>query len=133
MRHFSVHGVGEVKLTDNITLKHVLYIPDFKCNLLSISWMTVDHNYFFTFFVDCCLVQDLPTRNLIGQGRQGDRLYFLISVQGGRVVMTTRRFEDSQVWHKRLGHPSREKMLHLSFLHDQLGNKLQYDSCFRAK
>lgn len=39
-----VHIVGTVNLTDNIVLKHVLFFPDFKHNILSVSKLLARNN-----------------------------------------------------------------------------------------
>lgn len=45
-----VHRIGSVVLTESITLDHVLHIPDFRFNLLSISKFTKDHNCLNTLY-----------------------------------------------------------------------------------
>ena len=45
-----ISHVGEVKLSSDITLRNVLYIPNFMCNLLSVSKLTFDLSYVVIFF-----------------------------------------------------------------------------------
>lgn len=53
----------------------VLFIPKFKCNILSISKITNDLNYFMTFFPKFCFIQGLRSRKLIGMDRCEGGLY----------------------------------------------------------
>lgn len=79
--------VSDVRLAEKLVLRQVLFILDFKCNLISVSCMTKDLNCILTFLHDCCFVQDLPTRNLIGLGRRCDEMYYFDSVQDRGVVL----------------------------------------------
>ena len=66
-----------MKISNSIMLKDVLYVPDFKVNLLSISKLTQALDCVATFYPDYCVVQDLTTRKTIGSGRQSNGLYYL--------------------------------------------------------
>ena len=45
-----VKGIGKTFLLNDVEITNVLYIPNFKCNLLSVSKMTRHLNCFITFF-----------------------------------------------------------------------------------
>nr|GEY08880.1 hypothetical protein [Tanacetum cinerariifolium] len=75
-----VKGKGECILPGGKKINGVLYIPDFKCNLLS-------------------------KRNLIGIGRCKGGLYKMKMTQERRAMATT-----IETWHKRLGHASKGKL-----------------------
>lgn len=64
-----VNGFGKISLSNGMQLYKVLHIPDFKCNLISVSKLTRKHNCAVTFIVDSCVKQDLHSRTLIGKGR----------------------------------------------------------------
>ena len=51
-----IDSVGTIKLSDSLTIKDVLHVPDFQVNLLSISKLTQDLGCNVTFYHDCCLV-----------------------------------------------------------------------------
>lgn len=55
-----------------------------------------------------CILQDLPSKNLIGVGRHRDGLYCLEPIMKVGVAMSMSI--DSKIWHKRLGHDSDLKL-----------------------
>ncbi|GKD07846.1 putative RNA-directed DNA polymerase, partial [Tanacetum coccineum] len=84
----------------------VLYVPDFKCNLLSVSRLSRDLQCCISFFPDFFVMQGLQRKNLIGAGRCEGGLYRMKMVQGRRAMETT-----VETWHKRLGHASKGKLV----------------------
>lgn len=48
--YISVKGKGNSFLPHGVKIAKFLYIPKYNCNLLSISLMTKDPNYYITFF-----------------------------------------------------------------------------------
>lgn len=124
-----VMGVGDISLPNGLKLNGVLNIPDFKCNLLSVSRLTRDLNCALIFFPDFCVMQDLPSRTLIGVGRHCDGLYCLepMVTEGMAMSVTV----DSTTWHKRLGHASSLKLRNFG---NNFGKNGEHcDSCLRAK
>ncbi|KAJ9566378.1 hypothetical protein OSB04_002344 [Centaurea solstitialis] len=101
-----VEGKGECTLSGGAKIKGVLHIPKFTCNLLS----------------------KLHTRSLIGAGECRRGLYRMgMFGTKKKALMTT-----TDVWHKRLGHASGDKLTRIDFLKNVSFNKL-CDSCSRAK
>lgn len=49
---------GSVNLTSSITLSRVLYIPSFKCNVISIPKLIKDLNCYVIYSSDLCFIQD---------------------------------------------------------------------------
>lgn len=47
-----VKDVESAQFPNDLDINNVLYIPDFKCNLLSVSIITRNLNCFVTFFPD---------------------------------------------------------------------------------
>ncbi|CAL1357037.1 unnamed protein product [Linum trigynum] len=141
-RYIPVEGVGSVQLNDRLILRRVLYVPDFKCNLLSVSRLTQDNAIALLFLADFCIIQDSRSKTVIGLGRLRDGLYYLqwdatvSSVHGPGVGAFAASYGEHSLWHRRLGHPSAEKH---SLLRGVLGSavsgpvKLHCDSCLRAK
>ena len=48
-----VVGKGSIKISENITLTSVLYIPNISCNLMSISKLTKDFSCIAKFSSSC--------------------------------------------------------------------------------
>ena len=63
-----VKGKGDYVLPGGAKVNGVLYVPDFKCNLLSVSRLSRDLQCSISFFPDFCVMQGLKRRNLIGAG-----------------------------------------------------------------
>jgi histone deacetylase 1/2 len=116
---------------DHVLLKNILHVPDITKNLLSISKLTTNNNVFVEFYADVCYVKDKLTRTVIMQGMLKDGLYqlqhtshsskskFSDSINklksnpfGGYAAASSSssssriRVNKSDVWHRRLGHPS---------------------------
>lgn len=73
----SVLGTGAVHLSDDLTLENVLYVPEFHCNVLSISALFQQHPYSVSFYHDHCVIEDPTQGRRIGMGRQVGNLYIL--------------------------------------------------------
>ncbi|KAJ1437402.1 Zinc finger, CCHC-type superfamily [Sesbania bispinosa] len=113
-----VKGSGKAKLPNGMEIDNVLHIPEFQCNLLSISKLTREYDCALTFVADLCVMQDLHSRNLIGVGRHQDGLYLLEPVQNRGAAMKVGRSIEADLWHSRLGHASESKLVHIgSLLH----------------
>ncbi|CAL1388587.1 unnamed protein product [Linum trigynum] len=71
----SVRSIGTAKLSDDLLLRRVLHVPDFQCNLLSVSRLTADLPVALIFMGDLCVIQDLPSKRLIGMGKHVDVIH----------------------------------------------------------
>ena len=130
-RSCPVLGSGQSRATSSLPLQHVLYIPGFPANLLSISAITKALHCGVFFFPHHCVFQDLDTGRRIGLGRENGRgIYELVadSPSTGLQALfalsaSSSSLHDSLLWHCRLGHPSFVKLketlpwLHLSEFH----------------
>lgn len=125
-----VEGRGDYTLPGGDKIEAVLYIPKFKCNLLSVSRLSKDLQCAVTFFPDFCVMQGLRSKSLIGAGECRKGLYRM-SIFGKRKAMAT----TVDTWHKRLGHASKSKLAQLDFLKKiSFKNKDNIcDSCEKAK
>ncbi|CAN1193957.1 hypothetical protein LINPERHAP2_LOCUS42288 [Linum perenne] len=96
-----VESIGRVTLGSKLTLANVLCVPQFECNLVSISKLTNEHNCAVIFFSDFFVVQYLSTRSLIGQGKLRDGIYYQRDyVSRPRLVMAAERaVVSSETWH----------------------------------
>ncbi|KAF7811459.1 Retrovirus-related Pol polyprotein from transposon RE1 [Senna tora] len=70
-----VTGIGEVSLSDSITLKSVLFVPKLKCNLLSVAKLAHDSNCKAEFTHSSCSFQDVDSGKMIGNARVREDLY----------------------------------------------------------
>lgn len=59
------------------TIEHVLYIPQFRYNLLSVSKITKALQCFVAFFPDLCIFQDLYTKMVKAISKEIRGLYLL--------------------------------------------------------
>ena len=92
---------GDVRLSDELTLRDVLYVLDFKLNLLSVSVLAVHSN------LAILLIQDISSQIMIGKGRRIHDLYVLqaattssptvVTIYGpplmAKIAVLTRSFE----------------------------------------
>ncbi|GJQ91627.1 putative RNA-directed DNA polymerase [Tanacetum coccineum] len=102
-----VKGKGDYVLLGGTKVNGVLYVPEFKCNLLSVSRLCRDLQCSISFFLDLCIMQGLQKRNLIGAGK----------CQGGK-----------------LGHASKGKLAKMDFLKTSINDLGNFcDSCAKAK
>lgn len=103
-----VKSVGSARLLNGIKLERVLYIPEFKCNLVSVDRLIRELNCILIFFRDFCVIQDLSSRNLIGVGHHRDGLYYFQPAhkEGSAFSVTV----DLDLWHRRLRHASGGKL-----------------------
>ncbi|KAG7552168.1 Integrase catalytic core [Arabidopsis thaliana x Arabidopsis arenosa] len=123
-----IAGVGIIKLNEYITLYNVLYIPQFRLNLLSVSQLTKVLKSKVYFDEGCCVIQDPIKEQKIGEGKQIGGLYVLStspaecsSLDNSSSVSVNANCNaivDNALWHSRLGHPSFEK---IDVLHNVLG------------
>nr|CAD1820262.1 unnamed protein product [Ananas comosus var. bracteatus] len=74
--YMSISKIGCIPLSHNIFLNNVLYVPNFKCNLISVQKLTTDLNCVVTFFRTFCAIQDLTKKKLIGVGEMRDGVYY---------------------------------------------------------
>ncbi|GJV56560.1 hypothetical protein Tco_1457565 [Tanacetum coccineum] len=84
-----VKGKGDYILPGETKVNGVLYVPDFKCNLLSVSRLSRNLQCCISFFPDFCVMKGLQRKNLIGTGRCKGELYRMKMVQGRRAMATT--------------------------------------------
>ena len=114
-------------------MQNVLYVPDFKFNLLSVYRLLTDHKLFTLFFPNQYWIQDLSTRRVMAVARGVAGLYKLLPAGKNsslknkdladyahtNVPSTSTSFSSScnvsslAIFHARLGHTSASKMQHI--------------------
>ncbi|KAJ3708504.1 hypothetical protein LUZ61_012209 [Rhynchospora tenuis] len=123
---------GDVVLSEGFVLERVLYVPSLECNLVSISKLVSTKNCLVTFTNELCLVQDHSTRTLIGVGEQKDGVYYYHRGASGRVFHVSRK-GPYDLWHQRMGHPSKQITLLLAGLSNNNFSSDVCEICMRAK
>ncbi|XP_055835272.1 uncharacterized protein LOC129903760 [Solanum dulcamara] len=73
----SVTHTGDCEIIDGHTISNVLYIPDFRYNLLSVSKITKELSCSVNFFPEFCIFQDLSSGKVLEIGREKEGLYLL--------------------------------------------------------
>ncbi|KAL0412449.1 UNVERIFIED_CONTAM: Retrovirus-related Pol polyprotein from transposon RE2 [Sesamum radiatum] len=68
---------GSIVLSDHITLTHVLHVPHFKYNLLSVNRLSSSSHIEFIFSSSRCLLQDQRTKRVLAVGKLIGKLYIL--------------------------------------------------------
>lgn len=126
----TVSQVGTVEFTPQLILHQVLYVPQFTCNLLSVSKFTSDSSMSVNFTPTDCVFQDQNQGKVLATGIEQDGLYYLsqyglnkassvVSNHPGHVVCTnvvqvSSTVLSSKLWHLRLGHAPNNVLSHIS-------------------
>ncbi|XP_010690723.2 uncharacterized protein LOC104904224 [Beta vulgaris subsp. vulgaris] len=146
-----VHQAGHVILSSQITLQHVLFVPSFTHNLLSVGKLLDQNQLIAIFKSTCCLFQDLLTKEVKALGIRHSRLY-KFDVSYSSPLLSSSIVHDSQlyankssvnvthvkptlcIWHARLGHMSVSKMKHVIDLLDiSSSDNMNCEACIMAK
>ncbi|KAK9715248.1 hypothetical protein RND81_06G152600 [Saponaria officinalis] len=110
---------GCVNLGSHFNLQRVLFVPDFNCNLISVYQLSVDLDCEVNFTNKTCVIQDCASKRTIGTCEQKGRLYLLEGGTSHSVLAAKKSEGDAEVWHRRLGHPSRRVVKFLPFISDK--------------
>ncbi|CAA3023561.1 retroelement pol poly [Olea europaea subsp. europaea] len=102
-------------------LRDVLFVPQFKLNLLSVSSLTTGTNLSLNFFHDQFIIQEASSRKMIGKGSIIQGLYVLDTKDFNSVSDAFIGSVSAHVWHNRLGHLSFKRL-------DVLKDHLPYDT-----
>lgn len=98
---------GTVRLNLQLVLTDVLFVPEFKFNLFSVSSFVTNSDVFISFFHDHFIIQDNHLKTMIGKDRKVNNLYVF---DDGFDALGSKEFYANHVsvsmWHNRLGHPS---------------------------
>ena len=115
-----VQFIGSVKLAPNIVLENVLYVPQFKFNLISMSTLVEKDTMSLNFFSHTCIIQDTHTLKTIGKANLIEGLYVFdadtevfdsIRIDHGNTHHATiTNVVSKTTWHSNLGHLSFKKM-----------------------
>lgn len=74
-----IRPIGNVKIWSNLMPNDVLYVSQFKFNLLSISALIRNSSWWVKFLTNSCMVQDFTTSRMISRGKRKVDLYVIDS------------------------------------------------------
>lgn len=111
---------GDVILGPTLVLHDVLFVPQFKFNLLSVSALTIGSQLTLSFFHDGFIIQEAKTKKMIAKGDRVHNLYVLVTKTLNYVSNAFVNNVSVHVWHNRLGHLSFKRL-------DCLKNQLTCD------
>jgi len=104
---------GTVKLSSNITLTNVYYIPSFNVNLLSVTKLLASLDCHVTFQPNKCLILQNSTKKMIGTAERYGDLYALQAHASVSLLSpmlscnsVSNNMDSASLWHCRLGHIS---------------------------
>jgi len=120
------HLSGTVQLSSQLIIRDVLYVPNFKFNLLSISKLLTCADYILNFSNFQCEIQEKKSLKTIGLAKLKHGLYHLETYTKSIHTppkttfinnFSTPPVTNSNLWHFRLGHLSGNRLntLHKSF------------------
>ena len=133
--------VGTVQFSPGLIAKKVLFVPDFKLNLLSVPKLCLDDNCIVSFDNDKCLIQDKRTLKMTGLGDLIEGLYFLSTQRPATIASSQTQLPQSTIipqealWHFRLGHISDHRLLglHQDFPYVTIDKGYACDICHYSK
>lgn len=121
------------QLSDEKTLKEVLYIPNFKYELLFVSKLIKQLSFYVNFFLYFCVLHDLSSGKVMGIDEQNG-LYLVQddNVKSCNLVSTfvTSKEKDLPfLWHQRLGHIYLSKMKQLKPINNCISKSCKSLDC----
>lgn len=112
-----IPSAGSTTIFGLSKMKNVLYVPDFKFNLMPVSKITKDLSYVVLFFPDFYVFQGLYNGKVLWIGREKEELYLLWEkVNPQANAAHSHNNAQSDIWYLRLGHPSSHVMHQITSL-----------------
>lgn len=158
--NIDILGYGNIRLSDKLHLKYVLYVPNLDCNLISVKQLMCDNNCWTVFTPNQCFfipsssscfqekaLKERITKGMIGNADHQKGLYFFNTTRpryssvysyGNKssVVRNDKsRIDLILLWHRRLGHPnfSYLKRFKPHLFNDISVNSLSCETCLFGK
>ncbi|XP_065859400.1 retrovirus-related Pol polyprotein from transposon RE1 isoform X1 [Euphorbia lathyris] len=129
--------IGDIHFSNEFVLCDVLYVSNFALNLISVTQLTASMQYNLVFSAHHCLIQDLKSRRQIGSASVVAGLYHLTDPEPvfNHVLHTTTHCNTDELWHFRLGHLPKDRILCLnkSFPDISVPSDFVYDICHFAR
>lgn len=104
--------VDQYKISNQIALKHVLFVLQFQFNLLSVSCLSNDSNLTVIFSLNLCYFQNPSCSQILLVGAQQDNLYTLLCSKMASINST----KSNHLCHQRMSHASHIALSHLPFV-----------------
>ncbi|XP_019237758.1 PREDICTED: uncharacterized protein LOC109217915 [Nicotiana attenuata] len=130
---------GSCNLFNSETIHNVLYVPEVKYNLLSISKYTKELNSVVHFYLDFCIFQDLSSGMVKGISRlKGDLYIFNPSApttasSSSKCMTVSHQPSPSFLWHQRLGHAPMTVLQTITEINKYLSNSPLPSSVLQGK
>lgn len=103
----SVTYQGDIRLTNDILLTDVLYVPQFELNLISVTCLTKSQLLMVKLYHNHAVIKQITSKKMIGRADVHEGLYLLdIPSQ----TFSTNAAVTLQQWHSRFGHPANDKI-----------------------
>ncbi|KAL2923588.1 Retrovirus-related Pol polyprotein from transposon RE2 [Bienertia sinuspersici] len=142
-----VDKIGKIKVNENLELSNVLFVPEFKHNLMSVSKLIEEQKMCVCFNNKGCEFQDHSSKKVVAKAKERDGLYILEEKEGRKelknneinlnnVVLDDKRNKTAvkvDIMHARLGHGSLSKLRHLDFYNCKNIKSFFCDTCSCAK
>ena len=159
----TVSQAGQIVLCPKLTLHNVLYVLDFKFNLISVNKLLTDLHLFALFTPETCIFQDPSTNQPVAIAPVDNGLYqfqFVDQASLDNTLQPSSKTEQNKssasltaanpssiftssssdcknpgldIIHARLGHTSSSKMQHLPLCIQHLSKTFAYEVCIQAK
>ncbi|KAL2944407.1 Retrovirus-related Pol polyprotein from transposon RE1 [Bienertia sinuspersici] len=84
--HAIVSHIGDMTLENDLNLNHVMGVPEFRHNLLSVSRLVKYENCKVIFYPDLCVIQDSATQTIKAIGKVQNGLYYLVNKPLRRIL-----------------------------------------------
>lgn len=121
-----IEKIGNLNISNSLTLFDVFVVPEFNVNLLSVHKVCKDNKCEAVFNEHSCKIQDLHSKEMVGNGNESGGLYYVDSVPSGNSFRSNSTVccVSKLTWHNRLGHPSDQALnslkTHLNFGNESL-------------
>ncbi|KAF7812032.1 Retrovirus-related Pol polyprotein from transposon TNT 1-94 [Senna tora] len=120
-----VKSMGTTMINGCLRLDNVLYVPEFRYNLISVSKLVSDSSIEVKFHSLGCVMQDRLNNQVLAEGTLEKNLYVLnktLNCNSNSVVLNNvdasvnLSSQHNDLWHVRMGHPSSKALSQLSFV-----------------
>lgn len=106
--------MGNIKLSDDLFFKDVLFVPEFKLNLISVTSLTHAKTISMKFYHDFASIKHIQTKLMIGKGKVQVELYVLqedfFTIFPSAMTIRDNVVVSCHKWHQCFGHPSTNKL-----------------------
>ena len=119
---FNITHIGDITLLNGLHLKRVLYVPQFRHNLLSIHKLSQDNNCVVNFHPAGCKIIDAQTHQTKAIGTLQHGLYYMKDSPFSLSINYAAKTSESEyaLWHNRLGHAPLAKLRYILSLKSKL-------------